>query len=475
MSRSRILRVLPVLVALVATGAVAGPPAALALPAAGGTTAGAATAGAAPDSAAPDGAGLLRPAADDPALRGAMAPTGGVVPGLTGPQARAAAGSAADRFQQLTEQRTGSTGLAPAAQLHTDWGVNMPSSQVQGLHATQSVLTGTSPISGGDYVYAPTALPPGNACIEMTTAYTPSGPDLWAWDWCGGRDTVGKLTAMNTSFFNTYTTTVNGRTTYSLDEHRTSTTANTWTAYLYNYQTHAWDTYYTSSGTYDLPQFSFGWNMFEVYTTVNPATGAGYYCHDLAGRAFESSGVQVMSGSTWVPVTTSNSTAPSPAPGSRLDCPALTFTMVHPNDDWLGQISGGGGTTPPPTGTSYEAEATSNTRAGQAAVRSSSGASGGALVGYVGGGTANYLQFNNVNVGTAGSHTVTIYYTSGENRSTTVSVNGGAATTVNTPSSGGWDTVGSVSVTLNLNAGANTIRFGNPSGWAPDFDRIVVV
>ncbi|GAA5200046.1 hypothetical protein GCM10023322_77030 [Rugosimonospora acidiphila] len=470
MSRSRIVRLLPVLLALAAAGAVSGPQAALA--ATPGANAGAGT------------ARLARPAGDNPAARGATAPVAGVVPGLTGVAARRAAGSAADRFRQVTNERVNasrpsagagpSSALAPAAQLHTDWGVDMPSSQSQGLHATQSVLTGTSPISGGDYVYAPTALPPGNACIEMTTAYTPSGPDLWAWDWCGGRDTVGKLTAMNASFLATYTATVNGRTTYSLDEHKTSTTANTWTAYLYNYQTHAWDTYYTSSGTYDLPQFAFGWNMFEVYTSVNPATGAGYYCGNLAGRAFESSAVQVMQGSSWVSVTPSNSTVPNPPPsGSRLDCPTLNFSVVHANDDWLAQI-GGGSSTPPPATHSYEAEASGNTRAGQAAVRSSSAASGGALVGYVGNGTANYLQFNGVTGGTAGSHTITIYYASGENRSTTLSVNGGAATTVNTPSTGGWDTIGSVTTTLTLNAGSNTIRLGNPTGWAPDLDRIVV-
>jgi hypothetical protein len=55
-----------------------------------------------------------------------------------------------------------------------------------------------------------------------------------------------------------------------------------------------------------------------------------------------------------------------------------------------------------------------------------------------------------------------------------VSVNGGAATSVSTPGTGGWDTVGSVSVTLNLAAGVNTIRIGNPAGRAPDLDRIVV-
>jgi hypothetical protein len=127
----------------------------------------------------------------------------------------------------------------------------------------------------------------------------------------------------------------------------------------------------------------------------------------------------------------------------------------------------------PPQGIPYEAEASGNTLGGQAAVRSSPGASGGSLVGYVGGGTANYLQFNNVSA-TAGAHPVTIFYASGENRSLSISANGGAAANVSTPSTGGWDTVGSVSATLTLSAGANMIRIGNPAGWAPDIDRIVV-
>jgi uncharacterized protein len=131
--------------------------------------------------------------------------------------------------------------------------------------------------------------------------------------------------------------------------------------------------------------------------------------------------------------------------------------------------TGGGGDT------SYEAEAAGNTLGGQAGARSSAGASGGALVGYVGNGTANFLQFNNVQGGSAGgSHQVTVYYASGENRSTTISVNGGTGISVSTPSTGGWDTVGSVTVSLTLRAGANTVRFGNPTGWAPDFDRLVV-
>ncbi|GAA4245082.1 carbohydrate-binding protein [Dactylosporangium darangshiense] len=426
---------------------------------------------AAPEASAAPAGRLARPAADG----GGLAPIGGTVPGLTGESARAAGGAAVEHFAGTRRQQSVQARSAQiqAAQLHTDWGVNLPSATTQGLHATQSVLdSAPTTTTGGDYVYAPTALPGGNACIEMTTAYTPTGPYLWAWDWCGGRDGVGKLTPMDATFLATYTTTVNGRRAYSMDEHKTSTTANTWTAYLYNYVTHAWDTYFTSSGTFDLPQFNFGWNMFEIYTSVNPSTGAGYYCQTFAGRGFESSAVQVYAGGAWVAATSANTstthrTIPS---GSAYDCPALTFSMLNPNDHWLAQIGGA----QPPAGASYEAESSANTLAGQARVRTSAGASGGAFVGYVGGGSANTLRFNNVTASAAGTRTVRLYYASGEARSVTLTVNGTAGPTVSTPSTGGWDTVGSVTLSVTLRAGANTIQLGNAGGWAPDIDRIVV-
>jgi hypothetical protein len=295
----------------------------------------------APAAAAP---GIARPAADDPASRGAVAPVAGVVPGLTGSAARQAAGTAADRFRQVTGERLRAAADRPRAGsdavLHTDWGITMRNGTSQGIQADQSVVPGAAPTSGGDYVYAPTALPASGACIEMTTAYTPSGPLLWAWDWCGGRDGVGKAVPMDAAFLATYTTTVNGHPSYSLDEHRTSAASNTWTSYLYNYRTHVWDTFFTSSGTFDIPQYPFGWDMFEIYTSVNPSTGAGYYCRDMAGRTFESSGIRLLAGSTWTPAAPGNSAPDSnPAPpGSAFDCPSLALALAHPNDDWTARV-----------------------------------------------------------------------------------------------------------------------------------------
>jgi alpha-galactosidase len=135
----------------------------------------------------------------------------------------------------------------------------------------------------------------------------------------------------------------------------------------------------------------------------------------------------------------------------------------------IDRIATGGGSTPPPP-SSYEAEASGNTRTGTAAVAACAACSGGSKVGYVGNGAT--LRFNGV---TGGSSTVRIYYSSAVTRTATVQVNGGAAATVTFPATADWDTVSSVVVTATVPSGSsNTVTIANPSGWAPDIDRITV-
>lgn len=127
----------------------------------------------------------------------------------------------------------------------------------------------------------------------------------------------------------------------------------------------------------------------------------------------------------------------------------------------------------PPMLLSYEAESSVNTLSGGAVIASCSGCSGGEKVGYVGNGGT--LQFNDVNVGSSGNYALTIYYCDGDSgRSANMSVNGGTGTTLNFSNTGGWNIVGTLTVTVSLNAGNNTIKFYNNSNWAPDFDRITV-
>jgi hypothetical protein len=147
-----------------------------------------------------------------------------------------------------------------------------------------------------------------------------------------------------------------------------------------------------------------------------------------------------------------------------------TVTIANPSD-WapdIDRIVTGGSTPPPPS--SYEAEASGNTLTGTAAVAGCAACSGGSKVGYIGNGAA--LRFNGV---TGGSSTVRIYYSSAVTRTATVQVNGGAATTVTFPATADWDTVSSVVVTATVPSGSsNTVTIANPSGWAPDIDRITI-
>jgi Alpha galactosidase A/Alpha-galactosidase, CBM13 domain/Alpha galactosidase C-terminal beta sandwich domain len=126
------------------------------------------------------------------------------------------------------------------------------------------------------------------------------------------------------------------------------------------------------------------------------------------------------------------------------------------------------------SGGGFEAESSANTLAGGARVASCSACSGGQKVGYVGNGGT--LTFNNISVATAGRYQVTIAYCDGSTtgRQALVSVNGGAGQTIQFTPTGSFSTPGTLTVTLTLNAGSNTIEFYNPSAYAPDFDRITV-
>ena len=131
--------------------------------------------------------------------------------------------------------------------------------------------------------------------------------------------------------------------------------------------------------------------------------------------------------------------------------------------------------TPNPTTNSYEAESPANTLAGGAVVVACTGCSGGSKVGSVGRNSGT-LQFNDIQESSAGTHTLTIYYLDGDTgRTAQMSVNGGAATTVtfHGTNDNNWNVVQNLTVSVQLNAGSNTIKFSNPSG-PTDFDRITV-
>jgi Alpha galactosidase A/Alpha galactosidase C-terminal beta sandwich domain/Carbohydrate binding module (family 35) len=122
--------------------------------------------------------------------------------------------------------------------------------------------------------------------------------------------------------------------------------------------------------------------------------------------------------------------------------------------------------------TGYEAESGANTLIGSASVSGCDACSGGQKVGnlYLGGA----LRFNNVTVPADGTYEVNIRYASADPRSAQLSTNGGPATTVDFPSSGGWSIPATTTVALSLKAGRNTITFDSGTWYSPDLDRIDV-
>jgi hypothetical protein len=128
----------------------------------------------------------------------------------------------------------------------------------------------------------------------------------------------------------------------------------------------------------------------------------------------------------------------------------------------------------PESCTSYEAESSNNTLGGSAFVLSCPTCSGGFKVGYVGSNSGT-LQFNDVGAVAPGTYSMTICYTNGDAvRYALLSVNGSPGTPLSFPSTGSFQTVGSIQTTITLNTGCNTLEFYNPivGSWAPDFDRI---
>jgi hypothetical protein len=128
----------------------------------------------------------------------------------------------------------------------------------------------------------------------------------------------------------------------------------------------------------------------------------------------------------------------------------------------------------PPASTSYEAEATGNTLNGVTHILYRDRASGGALVGWIGDGPDNWVQFNAVMAETSGEHMLTLHYFSAEPRTVYLSVNGAPGQRLDVAPLTDWQTVGTHELKVTLQAGPNTLRVYNDTAHAPGVDRIVV-
>ena len=292
------------------------------------------------------GSAVRAGAAHQPASPSPYAPASGhLVSGVvSGAAASSGNGAAIAGFRQVHQEMLAAArrpAVHPDSQLHAWWGSFPDTNSGTGVMATQSVSSTLRLSHAGDILYAPTMTGADNDCIEVVTVHTNKAAQVWAWDWCN-LIAPGAKVNVNATFLSKYTTTVNGRTAYTTKEVQTDASTNSWTSYLYDYKTKAWDTLFTSAGT-DQSGLSYGWDMFEFYSATNPATGNTYVCGDLgsAGTVLESSALKIYSGGTWK-VANNNNTMWNPSahpnPSSYL-CPGMQFNIVKRNSDWTVDVA----------------------------------------------------------------------------------------------------------------------------------------
>jgi len=114
---------------------------------------------------------------------------------------------------------------------------------------------------------------------------------------------------------------------------------------------------------------------------------------------------------------------------------------------------------------------------GTAAVTADSNASFGYKVGNLND-VGSYVQLNNVSVANAGTYTITIRYSNGypDTRTKSLYVNGVDVATVSFPPTGNWNIYSTVTASVSLNEGSNTIKIQRDSADSPasDIDSIFV-
>ncbi|MYS84733.1 hypothetical protein [Embleya scabrispora] len=221
---------------------------------------------------------------------------------------------------------------ASLAPTHNFWGVFPQPGTHDGITATHSVDPSYRVTNSQNFTYAPTTKAQ-NSCMEVVTAYWSQGAEIWAWDWCGTSGPA-KTLKVNADFLAKYTTTANGVTSYSVQLTKDATSGNSWSSYLYNHRTQVWELLFRSSGT-DQSSLDHGWDIFEIYATVNPATGKGYFCTEARSTAFDSADIKLRRGGAWQLATSTDSPWTSTNPrGSDFLCPSLAFTRAAQNHHW---------------------------------------------------------------------------------------------------------------------------------------------
>jgi hypothetical protein len=212
--------------------------------------------------------------------------------------------ASADAFRQRTErlrQRLGTKASLPAGD------------NVGGLNifAGQGIFTGSDtqrnlepgavpppPHPGIVYVYAPTNMPNGSACLESVTIHSrerfQESKHLWAlWNHCiTPGNWLFQPEQMTAAWRRRHARTFRGEEVYYSEVHRNDTpTGPVWEGSLFNFETQQWDPKGSFAGTNTI--FPNGWTQWESHFMVGCDPKPSVRAND----------VQILTNSGWKPLT----------------------------------------------------------------------------------------------------------------------------------------------------------------------------
>jgi hypothetical protein len=124
------------------------------------------------------------------------------------------------------------------------------------------------------YVYAPTMMPPGGTCIEVTQVYrrlwggATTGKYFGLWDWCDSNPRFVVLDAQVTSWTNQYVRTYQGKPMYAVSivtVNSGSTMGQCWYGLIYDFNAGGWVQRLQSCGMPLHGWGNTGWTMWESH------------------------------------------------------------------------------------------------------------------------------------------------------------------------------------------------------------------
>jgi hypothetical protein len=110
----------------------------------------------------------------------------------------------------------------------------------------------------------------------------------------------------------------------------------------------------------------------------------------------------------------------------------------------------------------------------EANIQGAAQASGGAIVGFLGGDKNGTVVFENVSVSRGGRYILAVRYATADSRSLNITVNEKQKVSIQCPASKGWFDFNVKETEVTLKVGRNTIALDNDRDWAPNIDSITL-